>query len=295
MNMRMFKLLKRYYRKARYWSRNAIFPILQPKELPIFIIVGAAGSGTTVLGKLLGEHRSICYLNEPRNLWKQAYPETFVWTRKKSGKVIFTANDNNHLRSWVLRRFFYSKLHKRKNQVLVEKLPINCFRLTFIRKIFPEAHYIFTSRNGLDAAKSVDRRFSKKQRSDRLLEEIADKKLHTICENDNRLKELLRWKISVENSVNFLSKLPSSQWTEVSYRDLAEHPETTAKKLLEFIGIGEDEQVIAFAREEISYRHPPEVRELSDKEKILGGEWLELSMKGEPLIDGAADSLEVSR
>lgn len=281
--MRWFKLLKRFYRRVRFWSGNVIFPLSRYK-LPIFVIVGAAGSGTSILGELLGKHRSICCLDEPREMWRQAYPETYIWMPNKSGKIIFTAADNNRLRSWLLRRFFYNKFSKSKKQVLVEKLPINCFRLPFIRKIFPEARYIFTSRNGLDVAKSMDRRFGKEQIAVQLLEEIINEKPYAAYANSNRLKHLLCWKISVENSVNFLSKLPASQWIEVSYQDLAERPEKTAKKLLAFMGIGEDEQIIEFARENISYRHSPEVRKLSDEEKLLGGKWLELSMKGEPLV-----------
>ncbi|MBN1225030.1 MAG: sulfotransferase [Candidatus Aminicenantes bacterium] len=40
--------------------------------------------------------------------------------------------------------------------VLIEKLPINNFRLNLILRIFPDARFIHIYRNGLEVARSMD-------------------------------------------------------------------------------------------------------------------------------------------
>ena len=43
----------------------------------------------------------------------------------------------------------------------MEKLPINNFRLKFLKKSFPNARYIYLSRNGLEVSKSIEKRIQK--------------------------------------------------------------------------------------------------------------------------------------
>jgi len=70
---------------------------LSKKEIarPIFIL-GCGRSGTTIFGMTLSKHNSITYLNERRDLWFEAYPETDIWTHQataRNGKMHLTSEN----------------------------------------------------------------------------------------------------------------------------------------------------------------------------------------------------------
>jgi hypothetical protein len=126
---------------------------------PLFII-GCGRSGTTILGRSLSEHRKITYLNEPRHLWFSAFPETDIWTAKahaRNGKLFLTEADADPQKGKKLSRFFRFETIINRKPVLIEKLPINNFRLHFIRQIFPDARFIHIYRNGLEVARSIEK------------------------------------------------------------------------------------------------------------------------------------------
>ena len=126
---------------------------------PVFIL-GCGRSGTTILGNALSRHSKITYLNERRDLWFLAYPETDIWTNKsvkRNGKLLLTAADAETGKSKMLRQLFFEEAAKNKRQLLVEKLPINNFRVDFINEIFPEARFVHIYRNGFEVAKSIEK------------------------------------------------------------------------------------------------------------------------------------------
>src|SRR5687768_6763980 len=119
---------------------------------PVFI-VGCGRSGTTALGRLLGEHPNVVYLNEPRALWKLD-PRTDVW----SGDVPEARLDLDDVHPTIrsrLRAAFFAKAAD--DDLLVEKTPINSFRIDYIRAVFPRARFLHLLRNGLDVARSIER------------------------------------------------------------------------------------------------------------------------------------------
>jgi len=125
---------------------------------PVFIL-GCGRSGTTVLGDLLAQHPSVTYLHERRDLWTSAYPETDIWTAHavaRHGKLVFTESDENPRKTRALRKLFALELRRSRRPILVEKLPINNFRLPFIRRMFPDCRFIHIWRNGLEVARSIE-------------------------------------------------------------------------------------------------------------------------------------------
>src|SRR5690606_33383867 len=126
-------------------------------QRPIFIL-GCGRSGTTIFGTTLSQHRDITYLNERRDLWHQAYPIADIWSEQgkaRGGKMKLTAADASPDKSALLRTLFYRQTIKTSRPVLVEKLPINNFRVEFIQAIFPDARFIHIYRNGLEVANSI--------------------------------------------------------------------------------------------------------------------------------------------
>ena len=138
---------------------NSIIPF-QGITRPIFII-GCGRSGTTIFGTALSKHKKITYLNEPRHLWFSAYPETDIWTPKahsRNGRLVLTFADVEGRKSRKLSQLFRFETIKTGRPILIEKLPINNFRLSFIHKIFPDARFIHIYRNGIEVARSIEKR-----------------------------------------------------------------------------------------------------------------------------------------
>lgn len=120
---------------------------------PVFIF-GCGRSGTTILGDLLAQHSSVRYLHEPRALWISAYPETDIWSAHavaRRGKLVFNESDEKPRKTRALRKLFALELRRSRRPILVEKLPINNFRLPFIREMFPDCRFIHIWRNGLES------------------------------------------------------------------------------------------------------------------------------------------------
>jgi len=260
---------------------------------PIFIL-GCGRSGTTILGTTLSMHSKVAYLNERRDLWFQAYPETDIWTDKaavRNGKIILTSTDADNIKSKRLRKLFWLETIMPKKPVFIEKLPINNFRLDFINSIFPDARYLHIYRNGLEVAKSIEkiadtgRWFGKTKEKYKWkqLVEIAKKEnqTHTLSElcTNNFEKGLLEWRLSTEAVVSFSKNLPPDRFIEVSYDSFITKPLDVIEEIFSFIGIDNETEVISFLNKNISRRSKKiDSRSLLEKEKIIGGDLLVASL-----------------
>lgn len=258
---------------------------------PVFIL-GCGRSGTTIFGTTLSQHNNITYLNERRDLWCEAYPETDIWTDQataRNGRMHLTSEDTNNLKSQKLRRLFHTETIRTSSPVLVEKLPINNFRIQFIHSIFPDARFIHIYRNGLEVARSIknisDRggwfganEYKWKQLSDYAKKNHDTAELPELCDS-YYYKGLLEWRLSTESAVNFLSTLPKDKYMEISYATFSGKPVDTIRRVLTHIGVSDDSSVIEFADKNISRRTTNlENNPLTDTELKLGGKLLSTSM-----------------
>jgi hypothetical protein len=142
---------------------DILFQIRKSKKefSPVFII-GCGRSGTTVLGNTLSRHPKIKYLNERRDLWHKAYPEFDIWNKDtKYPKLYVDEKDVILKKNNILHHIFFRKQVLGNAKVLLEKLPINNFRLKFLKESFPDAKYIYLTRNGLEVSKSIQRHISR--------------------------------------------------------------------------------------------------------------------------------------
>lgn len=258
---------------------------------PIFIL-GCGRSGTTILGKVLSKHGKITYLNEPRDLWSSAYPETDVWTSNAhtfGGKIHLSAADVDGGKSRRIRRMFRFESLISGRPVLIEKLPINNFRLGFIRAIFPKARYIHIYRNGLEVASSIARANrtgdwfgSGGYKWNKLVEyataEGGAGDVPALCGSDLE-KGLLEWRLSTEAAISFLGELPDSAYFELSYDEFVTHPADAVARIFRFIGVDAAAEIEAFVAEAVSRRSVKmDDRIVSEKLKAIGGKLLPLSM-----------------
>lgn len=277
----------------------SILPFAPGIKDPVFI-VGCGRSGTTILGRALAEHPAITYLNEPRGLWFSCYPETDIWTRKarrRSGRIILTERDVHSVKSAKLSRMLRFATIASRKPILIEKLPINAFRLRFLRAIFPDARFIHIHRNGLEVARSIEKfsetgRWFGRRRSYKWeqLAEIASSRDETadlpgLCESSFD-KGLLEWRLSMQAVVDFLATSagtePADSWCEISYQELTDHPIETLNLLLSFLGAERNDSVDQFAARVVarqSPKTPPE--DLSARQLIIGGSLLVPSLASE--------------
>ncbi len=125
----------------------------KPLDRPIFIL-GAARSGTQILGELLGMHRDVKYWIEPKYIWRYRRPlaKSDIRTEKEA---------TPHVSSYIRRRFA-NHAAKHGAARFLEKTPSNCFRIPFMASIFPEGKYVHIVRDGRDVALSAQKKWQSK-------------------------------------------------------------------------------------------------------------------------------------
>ena len=217
---------------------------------PIFI-VGCGRSGTTALGELLGNHPDIKYLNEPRKLWR-IDERTNVWTDEVADPRLDLYEVDDGVRE-ELRKAFFNKPDK--GQFLVEKTPVNSFRIDYIRALFPRARLLHLLRSGLDVARSIERRveaggewYGRNDSKWRLLRDYAERngvgELAEKADGDARLRGLVEWRLAVSHVRERLREGD----LEVRYEDLTERPQENVDRILDWIGAPRALDASALAR-----------------------------------------------
>jgi hypothetical protein len=254
-------------------------------DRPVFV-VGCGRSGTTVLGDMLSRHSQVTYLNEYRQLWTRAYPETDIWSERaleRGGRIDLTAEICSPERDRKLRVNFYCETLARGGSRLVEKLPINSFRLGFVDAVFPGALYVHLMRNGLEVARSIERMseselwYGHDDAKWKLLVRYAraDERyagLDELCDT-YRKRGLLEWRMSVEAATEFLDGVAPERQLSLTYEELLEDPPGCAGRMEDFAGLRREDAVVAFAEANLQRRSPRiEVTRLSEAEETLAGE-----------------------
>ncbi|HFD80774.1 MAG TPA: sulfotransferase [Gammaproteobacteria bacterium] len=275
-------------------GHDAMVAVAGQVRHPVFI-VGCGRSGTTILGSSLSRHPRIVYLNEPRRLWFAAYPEADIWTEKaaeRGGRMVLTEADVDPAKSRVLHGLFHQVMVNNGGGLLVEKNPINNFRLSFIREIFPDARFVHIVRNGRAVARSIARKagsaaggwFGRDGYKWKQLVQCAEAQPETaglaaICSSDYE-KGLLEWRLSVEAVRRFLCRIPSAASCELSYDELVTSPVDTVNRVLRFIGMTEHAEVTGFVATSIFHRDEDmRTSKLSEKELRIGGDLLVSMLK----------------
>ena len=210
---------------------------------PVFII-GCGRSGSTILGETLSKHPKIKYLNERRDLWHKAYPEFDIWSENHARPKMFADEHTvNKHKSAILKHLFLKEQVLGKAEVLLEKLPINNFRLNFLQKSFPEARYIYLSRNGLEVSKSIEKRIHQKNwftgNKLKLLKQFSEQKEMGFDGNikSEMQKGMWEWKLSMDESNLFFKKLRSKIFTHLSYQDFTENTESSLEQIFNFLSL----------------------------------------------------------
>lgn len=132
-------------------------PAMKLVRKPIFV-TGTGRSGTTILGLTLSYHRNVGFLNEPKGMWYAACPSEDIIGSYGSGpaKYRLTAEDVTPEIETNIRRLYGAYLFLTGASRICDKSDW-AFRIAFLKKIFPDATFLITVRNGWDTCRSVEK------------------------------------------------------------------------------------------------------------------------------------------
>ncbi|MCP5197112.1 MAG: sulfotransferase [Gammaproteobacteria bacterium] len=166
-------------------------PIKKAVKKPIFI-VGTGRSGTTILGLILSVHRSVGFLNEPKAIWHSAYGQEDLigsYSHDTANYRLRSSDATRSVKKSMHRLFGWYLILTRSSRV-VDKYPELIFRVPFVKKIFPDAKFLFLVRNGWDTCHSI-RHWSER------LGEQKHGEIHDWWGVNNR-----KWKLLVEQLIS---------------------------------------------------------------------------------------------
>ena len=122
-----------------------------PIVAPIFI-VGSPRSGTSILGKVLGHQGDVVYLSEARPVWFAAFPELdnswWHWRDgEPQGRIFLDETNLCEQTKAKLEKAFGWNMRLAGRDRLMEKMPINLFRVRWLRAMWPDATFIHVIRD----------------------------------------------------------------------------------------------------------------------------------------------------
>jgi hypothetical protein len=165
----------------------------------------------------------------------------------------------------------------------MEKLPINSFRLPFIRAAFPDAIFLHIVRDGIEVASSIERFcangpwYGADDYKWRQLVAYAEadaryRGLAALCETDFE-RGLLEWRLSVEAALGYLGTLPPRDQLTVHYEQLLADAPSLLDRIQVFIGLAPADAVRRYAAANIRRQSPsPRADRLSPRAAAIVGD-----------------------
>ena len=273
-------------------------------------IVGCGRSGTTLICKLLSAHPEVCFLNEPRELWMQEFPEFDIWSvaaRQRGGQLKLSSDLLTDEKKAAVRNLFYTVMTSVTRSQLVEKTPENVFRLEWLQAIFPKCKILVVKRDALATARSISRfqpkmwyGFSDNYKWNQLLELLPSFREELSLSQDfldfanshdsNFSKALLEWTLSMLSARKFANSLSieerKKRYLEVKLENLLSRPNRYISKILKFLELAPSPDVYNLA-EEIIQTNQSSAAAVDDRIEGLHSGYTEhkiLSMAGPSLV-----------
>lgn len=232
--------------RSAIWAAFAEF---SSKEVlrPGFLL-GCGRSGSTIFGETLGMHPDVAYLNEPRHIWTYE-SRTDVWSTRaeeRGGNLALGAEDVTREVEARVDRAFRAQLAIRGRSRLIEKLPENCFRMGFIRAIFPDGRFIHLIRHGYAVARSIAKLAEadlwygeadyKWEMLEKLCRDTGEIQALELAE-DPFVRGLIEWKLSIASAREYAKLLPRTDYMEIRFEDLVQNPVRTTRDALSFLDL----------------------------------------------------------
>lgn len=245
---------------------------------PIFIL-GAQRSGTTWLGKAFAQHPDIAYWGEIGHLW--------MWgNSNKQDDVLGISDFNSKIQRHIESNFskYLAKLNKNR---ICDKTPSNCLRIPFIKAVFPDAKIILIIRDGRSVMSSTSKKLNQPkgipfEEIKRRLKNVPVWKWYLFFSYlsyhrvTSRFKTMVgqpldywgirppgwkewsrkyspnlvlakQWSETIKIATSEGRKLPSENYLEVRYEELAASPREEISRIINFVEIENPEPIIEYA------------------------------------------------
>lgn len=246
---------------------------------PIFIL-GVGRSGTTILGLVLSIHKQVGYLNEPKAIWHIINRNEDLNGSYSQGDALYrlTSEDADYDTCHRAKQLFGAYLSSTLSERVVDKYPELIFRVDFVKKLFPDAKFIFLTRNGWDTCQSIAT-WSERNGVDmngvrhdwwgvnnRKWDLLVEQLVHTdpdmykfaseVSSFDQHLdRATVEWIVSMREGLRHM-ELDENSIFMVRFEELTTDPDAVLKKLCEFCDLQMDETFFAYARQTL-YPIPP--------------------------------------
>lgn len=250
-------------------------PAIKKVQAPVFIL-GTGRSGTTILGIVLSMHREVGFLNEPKALWHALCKDEDLIGSYTRGPARYRLGAEDATAEVVkgAHRIYGAYLAATLCNRVVDKYPELIFRVPFVKRIFPDARFLFLSRDGWDTCSSIEQ-WSKRlggtvngechdwwgvdgRKWQLLVSQIvpdhADLAPHTgelLALKDHRVMAAVEWIVTMREGLALLEREADSVM-HVPYEQLCEQPEAMARRIAQFAGLAEDDHYIRYAKQVLS-------------------------------------------
>lgn len=263
------------------WINSLIFahfflekrlPQLKQVKSPVFIL-GTGRSGTTILGIVLSMHRDVGFLNEPKAMWHALRKDEDLIGSYTSipARYRLSAYDADPDVISAAHRLYGTYLRVTFTERVVDKYPELIFRVPFVKKIFPDAKFLFLVRNGWDTCHSIQGWSARFGQQDG--EEVQDwwginrRKWHLLVEQlvkehddlashseemhswtNHRDMAAVEWILTMREGLSLLREHPNNV-LRVTYEELCHSPRRVMSNVCKFAGLRDDDTFIRYAEQ----------------------------------------------
>lgn len=244
-------------------------PFRKKIKQPIYII-GTGRSGTTILGVVLSMHRQIGFLNEPKALWHSAYPlEDIIGSyATKPGTFRLSEAQATEKVSRHFHRLYRAYCCSIFTSRVLDKYPEAVYRVPFLRKIFPDAKFIFLVRNPWDTCHSIANWSVRKGVETEVKEDwwgVNDLKWHILLDElvkedavlglhyeaikvftDDRYRALIEWYLCMKEGLSIKERYPTDVLL-LRYEELASNPTGSLQDIMQLCRLNQDSVMLTYA------------------------------------------------
>ena len=239
-------------------------PQFKKVEKPVFIL-GTGRSGTTILGIILSMHREVGFLNEPKALWHAIYPKEDLIGSYSRGTARYRLGEEEATAKTrqAAHRIFGAYLATTFSKRAVDKYPELIFKLPFVKKIFPDAKFLFLVRNGWDTCYSIEGWSDRLGQTvnnethdwwgvnrrkwnflvEQLVPEHSDLALHIKGIHDwtnHTDMAAVEWILTMREGMRLLEEFPDDV-LRVNYEDLCSNSSEVLTDMVEFLDLKKDD------------------------------------------------------
>lgn len=254
-------------------------PVLRKPVAPVFIL-GTGRSGTTILGVVLSMHRDVGFLNEPKAIWAALRGDEDLIGSYHRGQARYRlgAEDAPPELCRAAHRIYGAYLRMSGTRRIVDKYPELIFRVPFVRQIFPDAKFLFLSRNGWDTCASIDNWSARLGADvdrethdwwgvdrrkwnflvDQIVPEHADLAPHIDTlrgMRNQRAMAATEWIVTMREGLRLLERHPEDVM-HIPYEALCTSPVTVCRRIAEFVGLADDPVFLNYAEKVLSPAAP---------------------------------------